>query len=118
MSVSNRHPHNREVIAQLRAAGVHWSEASPRRAASGALAGQTFVLTGTLPTLSRDDATALIEAHGGKISGSVSKKTAYVVAGEETGTKLARAFELGVNVIDEAALRALVDGQRSGRSAR
>jgi DNA ligase (NAD+) len=76
------------------------------------------VLTGTLPTLSRDDATALIEAHGGKISGSVSKKTAYVVAGEEAGTKLARARELGVNVIDEAALRALVDGQRSGRSAR
>jgi DNA ligase (NAD+) len=111
-------PHNREVIAQLRAAGVHWSEAPPRRAASGALAGQTFVLTGTLPTLSRDDATALIEAHGGKISGSVSKKTAYVVAGEEAGTKLARAHELGVNVIDEAALRALVDGQRSGRSAR
>src|SRR6266550_2367741 len=75
-------PHNREVIAQLRAAGVHWSETPPRRAASGALAGQTFVLTGTLPPLSRDDATALIEAHGGKISGSVSKKTAYVVAGE------------------------------------
>jgi DNA ligase (NAD+) len=111
-------PHNREVIAQLRTAGVHWSETPPRRAASGALAGQTFVLTGTLPTLSRDDATALIEAHGGKISGSVSKKTAYVVAGEEAGTKLARARELGVNVIDEAALRALVDGQRSGRSAR
>jgi DNA ligase (NAD+) len=110
-------PHNREVIAQLRAAGVHWSEAPARRAASGALAGQAFVLTGMLPTLSRDDATALIEAHGGKISGSVSKKTAYVVAGEEAGTKLARARELGVNVIDEAALRALVDGQRSGRSA-
>ncbi|MDP3071365.1 MAG: NAD-dependent DNA ligase LigA [Opitutaceae bacterium] len=76
----------------------------------GALSGQTFVLTGTLPTLSREQATALIEVAGGKVVGSVSKKTSYVVAGEEAGSKLEKAQALGVPVIDEAGLRALVGG--------
>ncbi|TMH33954.1 MAG: NAD-dependent DNA ligase LigA, partial [Betaproteobacteria bacterium] len=72
------------------------------------LAGKTFVLTGTLPTLTRDDAKDMIEAAGGKVSGSVSKKTDYVVAGEEAGSKLDKARELGVTVIDEDALRGLL----------
>ncbi len=103
-----REPHNREVIRQLRAAGVHWPEGPPQRAATGALAGRTFVLTGTLPTLSRDEAKALIEERGGKVSGSVSKKTDYVVAGADAGSKRARAEELGVTVVDEAKLRAML----------
>ena len=72
------------------------------------LAGKTLVLTGTLPTLTRDDAKALIEAAGGKVAGSVSKKTSYVVAGEEAGSKLDKARELGVPVLDEAGLRDLL----------
>src|SRR6185436_19869350 len=70
-------PHNRAVIADLRKAGVHWTESAPKRAAAGALAGKTFVLTGTLPTLTRDDAKALIESQGGKVAGSVSAKTHF-----------------------------------------
>ena len=104
-----REPHNREVIQQLRDAGVHWPEGAPQGAPAGALAGRIFVLTGTLPTLARDDAKALIEARGGKVAGSVSKKTHYVVAGADSGTKLTRAEELGVSIIDEAQLRALLD---------
>jgi DNA ligase (NAD+) len=73
------------------------------------LAGRTFVLTGTLPTLKRDEAKALIEAAGGKVAGSVSKKTDYVVAGEEAGSKLEKAHELGVPVIDEAELMGFLD---------
>ena len=101
-------PHNREGIAQLRAAGVHWQEGAPQRAAAGTLAGLTLVLTGTLPTLTRDDAKALVEAAGGKVAGSVSKKTDYVVAGADAGSKLAKAAELGVAVLDEAGLRNLL----------
>lgn len=103
-------PHNRGVIEALRAAGVHWPEAEPETASSRPLAGKTFVLTGTLPTLKRDDAKALIEAAGGKVTGSVSKNTDYVVAGEEAGSKLEKAQELGVSVIDEGQLRALLAG--------
>jgi DNA ligase (NAD+) len=105
-------PHNRKVIADLRAAGVHWAETAPRRARAGKLSGLTFVLTGTLPTLARDDAKALIEEHGGKVAGSVSKKTSYVVAGAEPGSKLDKAGELGVPVLDEQQLKAMVANGR------
>jgi DNA ligase (NAD+) len=102
-------PHNREVVEQLRAAGVRWDEHDGEADTSPKpLAGKTFVLTGSLPALEREDAKALIEAAGGKVSGSVSKKTHYVVAGEAAGSKLDKARELGVAVIDEAALRALL----------
>ena len=100
---------NRELIAKLRAAGLRIAaerEATPQ--ASESLAGKVFVITGTLPGLTRDEATALIEAHGGKVTGSVSKKTNYVVAGEAAGSKLDRARELGVPVLDAAGLRAMV----------
>ena len=101
-------PHNRQVIDALRAAGVHWSEGAPGGATAGPLAGVTFVLTGTLPTLSRDEAKALIEAAGGKAAASVSAKTRYVVAGADAGSKLERARALGIEVIDEDGLRALL----------
>ena len=101
--------HNREVIADLLAAGIQFAPiAEPEQAAPG-MAGKTFVLTGTLPTLSRDEAKARIEAKGGKVSGSVSKKTHYVVAGAEAGSKLTKAQELGVPVLDESALVQLLD---------
>ncbi|WP_349744331.1 NAD-dependent DNA ligase LigA [Roseateles cavernae] len=103
-------PHNREVVEQLRAAGVHWAEGEGAFADQGPrpLLGKTLVLTGTLPTLSRDAAKDMIEAAGGKVSGSVSKKTHYVIAGEEAGSKLDKARELGVAVLDEAGLLALL----------
>ena len=98
-------PHNREVVEQLRASGVHWTENDGTQDRTPKpLAGKTFVLTGTLPTLSRDEAKDLIEAAGGKVAGSVSKKTHFVVAGEEAGSKLDKARELEITVLDEAAL--------------
>ena len=101
--------HNREVVEQLRACGITWDEhEGTADTAPKPLAGKTFVLTGTLPTLTRDDAKDMIEAAGGKVSGSVSKKTDYVVAGAEAGSKLDKARELGVTVIDEDALRGLL----------
>jgi len=100
---------NREVIERLQSAGVHWPEAEGCvERPPGPLAGQVFVLTGTLPTLKRDEAKALIEAAGGKVSGSVSRKTDYLVAGEEAGSKLDKAQELKVPVLDEAGLRRLL----------
>ncbi|MCL2830314.1 MAG: NAD-dependent DNA ligase LigA [Betaproteobacteria bacterium] len=112
--------HNREVVDALRAAGVHWPEhePAPRMAAAEEeaglpLAGKTFVLTGTLPTLSREEAKELILARGGKISGSVSKKTDYVVAGAEAGSKLEKAQALGVALIDEEGLRELLNTCRA-----
>jgi DNA ligase (NAD+) len=102
--------HNREVVEQLRACGVTWPEGEPAPVAPQPLSGQTFVLTGTLPTLSREEAKALIEAAGGKVAGSVSKKTSYVVAGAEAGSKLDRARELGVAVLDEDQLKELLNG--------
>ncbi|MDI3380507.1 NAD-dependent DNA ligase LigA [Xenophilus aerolatus] len=101
-----RQPHNREVVEQLRAAGVHWEEGEPVAGAPLPLAGQTFVITGTLPTLSREEAKEKLEAAGAKVAGSVSKKTTCVVAGEEAGSKLDKARQLGVEVIDEAGLLA------------
>ena len=101
-------PHNREVVEQLRACGVTWPEGAPSERAPQILAGKTVVLTGTLPTLSRDAAKDMLEAAGAKVAGSVSKKTSYVVAGEDAGSKLARAQELGVPVLDEAGMLALL----------
>lgn len=95
--------HNRELVERLRASGLQFAHERPRRE-GGPLEGKTLVLTGTLPTLTREEAKAKIEAAGGKVTGSVSKKTDYVVAGEEAGTKLDKAKALGVPVIDEAAL--------------
>jgi DNA ligase (NAD+) len=103
--------HNREVIEQMRACGVQWQETEARAHASALpLAGRSFVLTGTLPTLSREEAKGLIEAQGGKVTGSVSKKTNYVVAGVEAGGKLAKAEELGIAMLDEAGLFQLLKG--------
>ena len=104
-------PHNREVVEQLRACGVTWEEGAPTERATLPLAGKTVVLTGTLPTLSRDAAKDMLEAAGAKVAGSVSKKTSYVVAGEEAGSKLAKAQELGVPVLDEAGMLELLSGQ-------
>jgi DNA ligase (NAD+) len=100
--------HNREVIAALRKAGVHWAETEPQRASAGPLAGLTFVLTGTLPGLTREDAKARIEEKGGKVAGSVSRKTSYVVAGADSGSKLQKAVELDIPVLDEAGLLKLI----------
>ncbi len=102
-------PHNREVIAQLIAAGVRWEEGAGSPISTSPISGKTFVLTGTLPSLTRDEAKERIEALGGKVSGSVSKKTDYVVAGAEAGSKLVKAQELGVTVLDEAGLMALLE---------
>ncbi|RYF60991.1 MAG: NAD-dependent DNA ligase LigA, partial [Comamonadaceae bacterium] len=88
---------------------VHWPEGEPTLEAPKLLAGQTVVLTGTLPTLSREDAKDLLEAAGAKVAGSVSKKTSYVVAGEEAGSKLEKAQALGVPVLDEDGLRRLLE---------
>jgi len=102
-------PHNREVVEQLRAAGINWPEhVGEADTTPKPLAGKTLVITGTLPTLSRDEAKALIEAAGGRVAGSVSKKTGYVVAGAEAGIKLDKARELGIDVLDEEGLHALL----------
>ena len=101
-------PHNREVVEQLRACGVTWPEGEPAPRAVMPLAGKIFVITGTLPHLSRDEARDRVEVAGGKVAGSVSKKTDYVVAGADAGSKLVKAQGLGVAVIDEAALLVLL----------
>ena len=104
-------PHNRQVIASMRKLGVNWPEIAGKQAASGVLLAKTLVLTGTLPNLSRDAAQALIEAAGGRLSGSVSKKTDYVVAGSDAGSKLEKAQSLNVTIIDEAGLKALLSSE-------
>jgi DNA ligase (NAD+) len=100
--------HNQTVIEALIAAGIHWPETEGKQQSSGKLLGKTLVLTGTLPTLSRDEAKELIEAAGGKVSGSVSKKTDFVLAGAEAGSKLDKALELGITILDETALQELL----------
>ncbi|MBN8452669.1 NAD-dependent DNA ligase LigA [Accumulibacter sp.] len=107
-------PHNDDVIKELRAAGVagNEGEAMAPAASIGAVAGRTFVLTGTLPALSRDVARQMLEAAGAKVSAAVSKKTDFVVAGADAGSKLQRAQELGVPIIDEAQMLALLDGRQ------
>ena len=99
--------HNREVVEQLQACGVHWPEADPQGRLDLPLAGQTYVITGTLPTLSREQAQSLLEAAGAKVAGSVSKKTTGVIAGEAAGSKLEKALSLNIPVLDEASLLAL-----------
>ena len=101
---------NRDIVKRLRAAGVNFdSDLFSSAPADGAVAGKTFVLTGTLPNLKREEAAAKIEAAGGKVSGSVSKKTDFVVAGEEAGSKLDKARSLGIKVIDEAELMRILE---------
>ncbi len=104
-----RQPHNMEVIEKLRKAGIHWPDIEVVEKGEQPLAGQTFVLTGTLNSLSRDEAKAKLLALGAKVAGSVSKKTSVVVAGAEAGSKLAKAEELGVEVWDEVRLLRLLD---------
>lgn len=101
--------HNIDVIAMLRELGVSWPESEPvMPAADGALAGKTFVITGTLPSMTRDEAKEKIQEAGGKVTGSISGKTDYLLAGEKAGSKLAKAENLGVEVLDEAAFLALI----------
>ena len=99
---------NREVIKSLIELGVHWPKYDIKKSASGIFATKTFVLTGTLPSMSRDDAKSIIEMNGGKVAGSVSKKTDYVVAGSDAGSKLATAQELGVKIISQEELLKLI----------
>jgi len=103
--------HNREVIAALRANGVAWTEHEPQRASEGPLVGKTAVLTGSLNALTREEAKARLEALGAKVAGSVSKKTSFVVAGSDAGSKLDKASELGIEVWDEARLLEFLDAQ-------
>jgi DNA ligase (NAD+) len=106
--------HNREVLQQLRELGLYWEENEGTAHLVLPLAGKTFVLTGTLPTMSRDEAKAKLEALGAKVAGSVSKKTDCVVAGAEAGSKLDKARELNVPVWDEAALLKLLANNGEG----
>jgi DNA ligase (NAD+) len=102
-----RERRNRDLVERLRRAGLQF-EYQSRRPQKGSLTGKTFVLTGTLPSLTREEATQLIEAAGGKVTGSVSKKTDYVVAGEDPGSKLEKARKLGVAIVGEEGLRQLL----------
>lgn len=104
--------HNQQVIKRLTDAGVTWKEIKPRRKATdGPLSGKTFVLTGTLSDMTRDEAKDLIQAAGGKVTGSVSKKTDFVVFGENPGSKLTKAQNLGIETIDEAAFQKILSDQ-------
>ena len=101
--------HNIEVIRQLQELGVHWADSDPMQVAEdGPLTGKTFVITGTLPGMTRDEAKALIQKEGGKVTGSVSKKTSYLLAGEKAGSKLTKAQQLEVEVLDLAKLQAIL----------
>jgi DNA ligase (NAD+) len=100
---------NRRLIEKLAAAGVRTEAQEATSPREGPLTGRTFVLTGTLPHLSRQEASGLVEQAGGRVTGSVSRKTDYLVAGEEPGSKLARALELGIEVLDEEGLRDLLE---------
>ena len=103
-------PHNREVVEQLRACGIHWPDGQAAVLAHRPLAGKTFVITGSLPGWSRDQAKAQLEAAGAKVAGSVSKKTDFVLAGLDAGSKLDKALALGIAVIDEATCKEMIDG--------
>jgi DNA ligase (NAD+) len=101
--------HNREVVEQLRACGITWTEGEPSALSMLALTGKTFVITGTLPSLGREELKEMLEAAGGKVAGSVSKKTHYLVAGSDAGSKLDKARELDVPILDEAGVLALLN---------
>ncbi len=102
-------PHNLEVIARLQQLGVHWKDTDPMQASEdGPLSGKTFVITGTLPEMTRDEAKELILKNGGKVTGSVSSKTSYLLAGEKAGSKLPKAQKLDVEVIDLDGLHRLI----------
>jgi DNA ligase (NAD+) len=102
-------PHNLEVIERLQGSGIQWEDTEPQKvAADGPLSGKTFVLTGTLSDMTRDQAKTRIQALGGKVTGSVSKKTDYVVFGEKAGSKLSKAQNLGVETLDEEQFHALI----------
>jgi DNA ligase (NAD+) len=103
-------PRNRRVIAELQKNGVTWQEHAPQREPVGVLAGKTVVLTGSLTSLTRDEAKDKLEALGAKVSGSVSKKTSFIVAGAEAGSKLDKAQELGIEIWDEAKLAEFLRG--------
>jgi DNA ligase (NAD+) len=109
--------HNREVVEQLRACGVTWTEGEPSPAALLALSGKTFVITGTLPTLGRDELKEKLEAAGAKVAGSVSKKTHYLVAGSDAGSKLDKARELDIPILDEAGVLAMLIETTAGDEA-
>jgi DNA ligase (NAD+) len=104
-----REPHNRDVIRDLRNQGVHWDETSPPPPSNTApLQGKTFVITGTLSGMTRDEAATRIEALGGKVTGSVTSKTTYLVVGDSPGSKLAKAEKLGVGILDEAGFLSVI----------
>jgi DNA ligase (NAD+) len=105
-------PHNRAVIESLRELGVHWPQPVRTRTKKGQAYGRSFVLTGTLPNLTREEATARIEAAGGHVTGSVSRRTDYVVAGASPGAKYEKARQLGVAMLDEDELLALLDNDQ------
>jgi DNA ligase (NAD+) len=109
--------HNREVVEQLCACGVTWTEGEPSAAALLALSGKTFVITGTLPTMGRDELKEKLEAAGAKVAGSVSKKTHFLVAGSDAGSKLDKARELDVPILDEASVLALLNETTVGDDA-
>ena len=102
-------PHNREAVAQLLAAGVSFERTPPAASVSSRVSGKAFVLTGTLPNLTRDEAKERIEAKGGRVTGGVSKKTDYVVVGTDPGSKYDKAVELGISVLDERGLLELLE---------
>jgi DNA ligase (NAD+) len=107
--------HNLEVITRLQECGVNWPESDPvKNAENGPLVGKTFVITGSLPTMTRDEAKELIQRSGGKVTGSVSSKTDYLVAGEKAGSKLSKAEALNIAILDEAALSLLVEERSKG----
>jgi DNA ligase (NAD+) len=108
--------HNREVVEQLRACGITWTEGEPSPMAMLALTGKTFVITGTLTTLGREELKEMLEAAGGKVAGSVSKKTHYLVAGNDAGSKLDKARELEVEILDEAGVLALLNKTNEGEN--
>ena len=101
-----RDPHNRATLKALKKAGVQLAGAATP--AGGALAGKTFVITGTLPTYARDEARRIIEQHGGKVAAGVSKNVSYVVVGDDAGSKLTRARELGIPLLSEAELLRMI----------